>query len=161
MTRILFLPNDRTLFTLESTDPPEHLIRKVNQGTWQRPDLLSGVSSLPDPVTLHAVQLGKSAVLIFRPADPGFVEQTDFSQALLNPRQLLVLQLLSRGMTVMKIARELGVSRRTVFLHMAAIRRKLRAASMPEAVRRAIELGLCQAPASGFPPGNLPVSQKP
>jgi len=161
MTRILFLPNDRTLFTLESTDPPEKLIQIVNQGTWQLPDPLTGGTSLPDPETLHAVRLGKSAILIFRPADPSFAEQTGSNQTLLNPRQLLILQHLSRGMTVMKIAGELGVSRRTVFLHMAAIRRKLRAASMPEAVRRAIELGLCQAPVSGLPTGNPPGSQKP
>jgi len=64
-------------------------------------------------------------------------------------------------MTAVKIARMLGISRRTVFLHMAAIRRNLQAASMPEAVKRAIELGLCQTPTSGLPSGGTPGSQKP
>lgn len=161
MTRILFLPNDRTLLTLESADPPDKLIQAVNQGQWQPPELLSGSASLPHLETMQAVLLGKSAILIFRPADPGLAENINARQWLLSPRQLLVLQHLARGMTVVKIARTLGISRRTVFLHMAAIRRNLRAASMPEAVKRAVELGLCQAPLSGLPSGGPAGSQKP
>lgn len=42
----------------------------------------------------------------------------------LSPRQLEVAKLLSRGFTHAEIASELGVSRRTVDDHAAALRRK-------------------------------------
>jgi DNA-binding NarL/FixJ family response regulator len=60
----------------------------------------------------------------------------------LTPRQLEVLQRLSRGLPNKLIARELSLTEGTVKIHIAAILRALRARNRTEAVVRARELGL-------------------
>ena len=64
----------------------------------------------------------------------------------LTPRQLDVLQRLLRGWPNKLIARELGLTEGTVKIHIAAILRALRARNRTEAVIRARELGLDDAP---------------
>ncbi|ABG05993.1 transcriptional regulator, LuxR family [Rubrobacter xylanophilus DSM 9941] len=60
----------------------------------------------------------------------------------LTPRQLDVLQLISRGKTVREISQELYLSEATVRNHVGAVLRALDAHSQLEAVARARELGL-------------------
>lgn len=65
----------------------------------------------------------------------------------LTPRELVVLDLLSRSLTAAAIARRLAVAERTVQKHLQRIYRKLGAADRLGAVRRAECLGLVQPPA--------------
>ena len=148
MTRILYLPTESSLFTLESTLPPGRLILAVNSGKWLPPP---GVPRPERPLrTLRAVRLGRETILIFRPMD---MEQIYTAPApapsQLGQRQLEVLQCIAKGMTARQVAAQLGLSRRTVYLHLASIRHSLSAISTAEAVHRAAELGLCQPPVKG------------
>lgn len=151
MTRILFLPNDTAFYTLDSNLSPEKLVIAVNSGRWFPPGELA-LSDPPSPtrVNLHAVRLGRSTVLVFRPVDLDRIETGRPSSGPLSSRQIAVLQCLAQGMTTRQIAARLGIHRRTVYMHMAAIRNSLRAISTAEAVKRAAELGLCQPPVSGW-----------
>ncbi len=67
--------------------------------------------------------------------------------AALTPRQFDVLRCLLRGEPNKLIARELGLTEGTVKIHIAAILRVLEARNRTEAVVRARELGLGDAPA--------------
>lgn len=60
----------------------------------------------------------------------------------LTEREAEVLRALARGWTNREIARELGITERTVKFHVGAILAKLDAGNRTEAVRRALELGL-------------------
>jgi len=62
-----------------------------------------------------------------------------------------VLQCVAQGMTTSQVAARLGLSRRTVYMHLAAIRRSFSVLSTAEAIQRAAELGLCQPPTPGKP----------
>lgn len=65
----------------------------------------------------------------------------------LTPRELVVLDLLSRTLTAAAIARRLAIAERTVQKHLQRIYRKLGAGDRLGAVRRAEYLGLVQPPA--------------
>lgn len=152
MTRILFIPNDTAFYTLDSNLTPEKLVIAVNSGRWFPPGEIVPAAADPPPQTaLHAVRLSHETVLIFRAVDLERIESSRHTKGPLSNRQIAILQCLAQGMTTKQIAARLGISRRTVYLHMAAIRRSLRAISTAEAVNRAAELGLCQPPKSGKP----------
>jgi DNA-binding CsgD family transcriptional regulator len=147
MTRILYLPSESAFYTLDSHLSPARLIMAVNSGKWLPPaEIPRAERSIR---TLRAVRLGRSTILIFRPLD---LEQTHPVQAPAEPlgfRGMAVLQCVAEGMTTKQVAVRLGMSRRTVYMHLAAIRRSFSAISTAEAVRRAVELGLCQPPGMG------------
>lgn len=152
MTRILFLPNDTAFYTLDSILTPEKLVSAVNSGRWLPPgETAPSDPAAPTPAGLHAVRLGPNTVLIFHSVDLDQVKVKRPTDGLLSSRQIAVLQCLAQGMTTRQIAARLGISRRTVYLHLAAIRSSLRAISTAEAVNRAAEMGLCQPLISGMP----------
>lgn len=64
------------------------------------------------------------------------------AEVALTPRELEILERVSRGLPNKAIAFELGISENTVKFHMAAILEKLNAASRAEAVSIAARLGL-------------------
>ncbi|HQV71156.1 MAG TPA: response regulator transcription factor [Thermoflexales bacterium] len=64
------------------------------------------------------------------------------TEVALTPRELEILERVSRGLPNKAIAFELGISENTVKFHMAAILEKLNAASRAEAVSIAARLGL-------------------
>lgn len=150
MTRILFLPNDTAFYTLDSNLTPEKLVIAVNSGRWlPQGEITPSELSAFSQTGLQAVRLGRSTVLIFRTIDLNRVETGRPPVGPLSSRKIAVLQCLAQGMTTRQIAARLGITRRTVYLHLAAIRQSLRAISTAEAVNRAAELGLCQPPVSG------------
>jgi DNA-binding NarL/FixJ family response regulator len=75
------------------------------------------------------------------------VAESDMRRLALAPREIDVLRLLSTSMTLQQMGAHLYVSRKTIQNNASSLYRKLDAGGRPEAVARAIELGLI-APAS-------------
>lgn len=145
MTRILYIPDDASQFTLETHLDPADLVVEVAAGRWHPPPEIRARGGEP-PVALRAVRLGREAVLIFPLLEPGDLEDELRGEAALSRRQLAVLQCLAEGLAVKQISRRLGLAERTVFLHLAALKKKLRVMTNAQAVSRAVELGLCDLP---------------
>lgn len=146
MTRILYLPSEHAFYTLDSSLPPGRLILAINSGRWHPPN---GIPRQDKLVTgLRAVRLGRSTILIFQPLENEQPSPDSHPAGPLGQRQMQVLQCVAQGLTTRQVAARLGMSRRTVYLHLAAIRHSLSAVSTAEAIRRAAELGLCQPPVS-------------
>jgi ATP/maltotriose-dependent transcriptional regulator MalT len=70
------------------------------------------------------------------------VQPTGEIGGLLSPRECLVLELISQGLSNKEIARNLGIAAETVKSHVKRIFIKLRAARRAQAVSRAQLLGL-------------------
>ncbi len=149
MTRILYLPSERAFYTLDSNLPPSRLILAVNSGRWRPPDAIPRRDKVV--AGLRAVRLGRSTILIFQPLENELTPPDSHPTGPLGQRQMQVLQCVAQGMTTRQVAARLGMSRRTVYLHLAAIRHSLSAVSTAEAIQRAAELGLCQPTVSGKP----------
>ncbi len=149
MTRILYLPSEHAFYTLDSSLPPGRLILAVNSGRWFPP------TGIPRPekraAALRAVRLGRSTILIFQLMENELKPSDSHPTGPLGQRQIDVLQCVAQGMTTRQVAARLGLSRRTVYMHLAAIRRSFSALSTAEAIQRAAELGLCQPPTAGKP----------
>lgn len=144
MTRLILFPNESAQVNLETPEPAEVLAAAINAGTWSAPTAeLAGLAA----AGLHAICLGNHAVLAYLPPAPATAELPPVT---LSPRQAAILQGLAEGLTAAQIAVRLGVSRRTVFMHMAGIRAKLESPTTQEALIRAARLGLC-VPASAYP----------
>ncbi len=149
MTRILYLPSESSFYTLDSNLPPGRLILAVNSGRWRPPD---GLPRRDKAVAgLRAVRLGRNTILVFQLLDNELPPPDSHPAGPLGQRQMQVLQCVAQGMTTRQVAARLGMSRRTVYLHLAAIRHSLSAVSTAEAIQRAAELGLCQPPVSDNP----------
>jgi len=145
MTRILFIPNSSSIFHLESSLAAPDLVAEVAAGRWRPPpEILPGETAAA--LDLRAVRLGRSAVLIFCLLDPTELDSLLPVEAPLSRRQLAVLQCLVEGLAVKQICRRLNLAERTVFLHLAALKKKLRVLTTAQAVSRAVELGLCPPP---------------
>ena len=147
MTRILYLPSESAFYTLDSPLPPARLMMAVNSGKWLPP------ANIPHEErairTLRAVRLGRSTILIYRQLDLEQIQPVQTPVEPLGSRGMDVLQCVAEGMSTKQVAVRLGMSRRTVYMHLAAIRRSFSAISTAEAVRRAVELGLCEPPDMG------------
>jgi DNA-binding NarL/FixJ family response regulator len=62
----------------------------------------------------------------------------------LTPRQTDVLQLLAEGLTSKEIADRIGLSTRTVEMHVSRLLQRLHCRTRPEAIRTALERGWLQ-----------------
>lgn len=129
---------------------PLKLVLAVQNGSWKPPAGIPRPDTLRTP--LRAARIGRSTVLIFRALDGDLTRPLVEPDPPLGPQQMAVLQCMAGGMTTKQTAARLNISRRSVYLHLAAVRRRLSAASTAEAVRRAAEMGLCPPPAAS-PPG--------
>lgn len=146
MTRIVYLPDASSIIHLETSLDAVDLVAEVAAGRWRPPPEIQPRSQNGSP-RLRAVRLGRATVLIFRLLDPNELEGVLPIEAPLSHRQLEVLQCLAEGLAVKQICRRLGLAERTVFLHLAALKKKLRVLTTAQAVTRAVELGLCDLPA--------------
>lgn len=77
-------------------------------------------------------------------AGPDFAEAVRLSD--LTPRELTMIEAISRGLSTKVISRELFISEKTVKFHLTNIYRKLDVSNRTEAVRRAYEQGLIESP---------------
>lgn len=143
MTRLV-LVNDERIILLESGLPPAELVEAVQSGAWQPPG--EAVEALGAAyAALRAVRLGR--LVIVSPSEPGEGAGSIPPEAAplnLSPRQLQVLQGLADGLSSKQIAAHLGVSKRTVDLHISAIKRRFGTTSRMQSVLRGVALGLCK-----------------
>jgi DNA-binding NarL/FixJ family response regulator len=73
-------------------------------------------------------------------------------EELLSERQVQILQMIANGLGTKQVARELGITQKTVHNHLNAIYRRLDAQSLTQAVLSAVRLGIIdldQAAAEG------------
>ncbi|MEW6648675.1 MAG: LuxR C-terminal-related transcriptional regulator [Chloroflexota bacterium] len=139
MTVLLYCAGGDLRLLLIDPRPGEEVCQAVNCGQWS--PLPEWTKTTP-PAQLRALRLSKEVVLVFALAGDSAIWNTQPLAGLLSPRQTAVLHLLTQGRTTKQIAVELGLSRRTVFLHLAAIRQRLGVFSNTQAVLRAAQLGL-------------------
>ena len=66
----------------------------------------------------------------------------DDSEELLSERQTEILQMIADGLSTKQVARELGITQKTVHNHLNAIYRRLDTQSLTHAVLSAVRLGI-------------------
>ncbi len=142
MTVLLYIAGENVQMLLTDARPAAELCRAVNRGQWLPPPALEDASA----GRLRALPLSQQVVLVFALPEDSALPGTPPLAGLLSPRQTAVLHLLAQGHTADQIAATLGLSRRTVFLHLAAVRQRLRVYSNTQAVLRAAQMGLWGKP---------------
>ena len=70
------------------------------------------------------------------------VEGEDPGEELLSSRQTEILQMIADGQSTKQVARELGITQKTVHNHLNAIYRRLDTQSLTHAVLSAVRLGI-------------------
>lgn len=140
MTHLLFLPDEYTFILLTVACDAASLLSAIRAGEWQPP---APYQALLPGEAWQAVLIS-GLVIVTRPElSPSPTERSSTERAL-PPRQLEVLQLMADGLTTKEIAQRLGVSRRTVSLHIAALKKRLGVQTRAESVGRAVALGYCR-----------------
>lgn len=69
-------------------------------------------------------------------------QKADATEELLSDRQVEILQMIANGLSTKQVARELGITQKTVHNHLNAIYRRLDAQSLTHAVLSAVRLGI-------------------
>lgn len=69
-------------------------------------------------------------------------QKADAIEELLSDRQVEILQMIANGLSTKQVARELGITQKTVHNHLNAIYRRLDAQSLTHAVLSAVRLGI-------------------
>jgi DNA-binding CsgD family transcriptional regulator len=144
MTRLLFLPDEETFVLGDSSLPPEEVVRTIQAGEWNPPEpYASWLAAGGQPPALRVLRHGQLVIIMLAQplAGLGAVRAPTETAPPLSPRQWQVLQGLMEGLTTKQIARRLGISRRMVYLHVAAIKEKLDASTRAQSVGRAAALG--------------------
>ena len=145
MTRILFLPDDRTILQFDSAEPAEDLVGAVNAGRWLPPEPYRSGFGLGLPENrLRASRQGALVVVMLSAggAEPAAGPADGEGRPLLSRRTLEVLHGLAEGLTTRQIAARLGLSPRMVQYHVSEIKRRLGARSRAQSVSRAQSLGM-------------------
>lgn len=134
MTHLLFLPDEQTLLLWNVAMDAATLLAAIQSGAWQPPSPYQGLFS----------GRGWQAVLVrgLVIVTPPEADLPNFSDAqALPPRQYEILELMAEGLTTKQIAQRLKISRRTVALHVAALKQRLGVQTRAESVGRAVALG--------------------
>ena len=130
------LPSPPQVIILSSFDFEEEIYRAVQAGA--RGYLLKETSCDEIVAAIIAVHAGKQ---YFPPAIAGRLSERN-SRSSLSPRELEILEMLSRGFTNKEIARAFGISRYTVRNHINNINQKLDVCDRTEAASVAIQQGI-------------------
>jgi DNA-binding NarL/FixJ family response regulator len=145
MTRLVFI-DETIVILLESDLPPAALVAAIQGGTWLPPVQLAPFLQASTP-QLRVVRLQRLVIVspadeprepANRPAPDGFPPLT------LSPRQRQVLQGLADGLTNRQIGAQLGLHKRTIDMHIAAIKHRFGTTSAMQSVLRGVALGLCK-----------------
>jgi two-component system, NarL family, response regulator len=130
------LPSPPQVIILSSFDFEEEIYRAVQAGA--RGYLLKETSCDEIVAAIVAVHAGKQ---YFPPAIAGRLSERN-RRSSLSPRELEILEMLSRGFTNKEIARAFGISRYTVRNHINNINQKLDVCDRTEAASVAIQQGI-------------------
>ena len=144
MTSIIFMPDDRTLISLESPLHSGEILQAVDLGKWTPPEPYS--CCLPGGNgELHALRQGRRVLIIAKsPMNPSGEAELPHHTRKLSPRQAEVLQGLFNGLTTKEIAYQLGLKPRTVKMHVAALKNRFGASTRAQSVGIAAKLGLLE-----------------
>jgi DNA-binding NarL/FixJ family response regulator len=142
MTKILFFLNAQTLIFLEKDQTTQAIIKALSQGDWQSFQPLEPLFP-KDPAAVNVTRFG-SWLVVSLPDSPAPYKEQHPAGVVLSPRQREVLNYLALGYTNKQIAHQLNLSRRTVNLHIAAIKQKLETQTSAQSVGRATALGYCR-----------------
>ena len=150
MTRLIFV-DDELVILLETDLPPAVLIEAIQANLWPLPPPLAALAATGEQIAdrlraLRAVRLGR--LVILSPAEThegaALPPPAGTTPLELSPRQRQVLQGLADGLTNRQIAARLGLHKRTVDLHIAAIKGRFGTSSRMQSVLRGAALGLCK-----------------
>jgi DNA-binding CsgD family transcriptional regulator len=147
MTRLVFV-DDELVILLETDQPPAALVEAIRDNRWPLPPPLAALATAggADQPRLRAVRLGR--LVILSPAEThegaALSPPAGSTPVELSPRQRQVLQGLADGLTNKQIAAHLGLHKRTVDLHIAAIKGRFGTSSRMQSVLRGAALGLCK-----------------
>ncbi len=130
MTWIICLIEEKMQFLAQDERRAEELATQFQNGSWTPQQLTEMLRSKP---AWQALPLGEDVLLVFPSQSPNHPKPCPDCPPL-TPRQQVILQLLTEGLTAKQIATRMGLSRRTVFLHLAAIRQRLGVTSTLQAV---------------------------
>ncbi len=150
MTRLVFV-DDELVILLETDLPPAALVEAIQANRWPLPPPLAALTAVDGsgagrPTVLRAVPLGRLVIISPAETHEGASLPTPDGATPLNlsPRQRQVLQGLADGLTNKQIAAHLGLHKRTVDLHIAAIKGRFGTSSRMQSVLRGAALGLCK-----------------
>lgn len=144
MTRLALIFENNGFIKLSSNLTAVQLATLLNLGNWQPPDSVARFFSDLRRAQIRAVALEDWVfALVETPSDLRPKPDPEINP--LSNRQRQVLGLLSEGLTGKQIAFQLGLSRRTVNMHIAAIKKKLGSQTNAQSVSRGTALGYCRA----------------
>ncbi|GIV63381.1 MAG: hypothetical protein KatS3mg045_0720 [Bellilinea sp.] len=131
MTWIICLIEEKVQFLAQDERSAGELSAQFQGGTWI-PQRLTEIFS--EKSAWQALPLGEDLLLVIPLINQETGRKPCTDRPPLTPRQQIILQLLTEGLTAKQIAARMGLSRRTVFLHLAAIRQRLGVSSTLQAV---------------------------
>jgi DNA-binding NarL/FixJ family response regulator len=150
MTRLIFV-DDELVILLETEQPATVVIEAIQAHRWPLPPPLAALAASGEQAearlrALRAVRLGRLVILSPAETHEGAVlpPPAGTTPLELSPRQRQVLQGLADGLTNRQIAARLGLHKRTVDLHIAAIKGRFGTSSRMQSVLRGAALGLCK-----------------
>ena len=144
MTAIIFMPDDHTLISLESSLNAGEIMQEVDLGKWTPPEPYSFCLPAGDG-ELHALRQGRRVLIIAKsPLNHTVDPEISLKTRNLSPRQAEVLQGLFKGLTTKEIAYQMGLKPRTVKMHVAALKNRFGATTRAQSVGIAAKLGLLE-----------------
>lgn len=129
MTRLLFVPNAHTLIWLDLAADPADLVDDILRGDWTPPAPYDGLAGHLKAYWQEGLVIVSTLELYSQAADP--------ARPLLARRQREVLKGLLDGLTTRQMALRLGIQERTVFHHIASLKKLLGANTRAELAHKA------------------------
>lgn len=131
MIHLLFVPNAHTLIWLDLNADPAELVDDILRGDWQPPAPYTALAGHLKAYWQEGLVI-VSALKLYSQAD-------NPARPVLARRQREVLKGLVEGLTSRQIALRLGIQERTVFHHVASLKKLLNAGTRAELVYKARE----------------------
>lgn len=133
-TRLLFIPTPSTLLWLDSPDSPEEILHAVQAGAWMPPDPYKALSGGLTAYA-HAGPEQSEALVIITALPPQHKSAPE--EPRISRRGREILKMLQSGLTTRQMALRLGIHPRTIYVHIADLKRILGAQTRAELVAKA------------------------
>lgn len=128
MTRLLFIPNPHTLLWLDQVETPGELVESISRGVWKPPAPYTHLTGKLAAYWQEGLVIATAVPLNSNPAD---------SRPRISRRSREILKGLVDGLTTRQMALRLGVHPRTVYNHIAQLKRILAAGTRAELAGKA------------------------